>query len=223
MASIAAAEEERRARIISHMNRAHTRELAHYLRHYAGASSRDASNPSLRDLTLQGMRIRAAGNDYAVPFAPPLDDWNDVKQRIIDMDSTARKHLGISDVFLTKYLLPRPFDCFVLGAVLFYFGCVATLPWPPPATTTSNIIDAIFPGGVEWYRWLTRTLLLPVIACHAIETFLFDRKLRRHGVNRWTGLWWLWASSCFVEGIMAFRRVDDHIAQKRAAMEGKSQ
>lgn len=221
MTSIAAAEEERRDRIVSHMNSAHTRELAHYLRHYAGASSREAFNPSLRDLTLQGMRIRAAGNEYAIPFTPPLDSWNDVKQRIIDMDSTARSHLGISDVLITKYLPPRPFDCFVMGCVAFYLGCVATLPFVTPATIAWNTVDAIFPGGALCYRWLVRVLFFPVIGIHLFETFLFDRKLRRHGVERWTGVWWIWASSCFMEGVMAFRRVDDYVAQKRADKEGK--
>ncbi|KAM4060084.1 hypothetical protein HRG_002305 [Hirsutella rhossiliensis] len=139
------------------------------------------------------------------------------------MDSTARKHLGISDVFLTTYLPPRPLDLFIFASVVFYFACVATLPWLAPATSAWNTIDAVFPGGVEWYRWLVRSLFLPVVGLHAVESFLFDRKLRRHGVDRWTGLWWLWVSSCFMEGVMAFKRVDDHVAQKRASKEGKNQ
>ncbi|KJZ80451.1 hypothetical protein HIM_00301 [Hirsutella minnesotensis 3608] len=223
MASIAAAEEERRDRIISHMNRAHSRELSHYLRHYAGASRRDAANPELCDLTLQGMRIRANGTDYAVPFAPPLDSWNDVKQRIIDMDATARDRLGISDVWVDRFAPPAGFDCVVFGAVLFYFGCFATLPWVLPGTSFWSAVDSIFPGGVEWYKWTVRILFLPVLGIHVTEALIFDRKLQRHGIDRWTSTWWLWVSSCFMEGVMAFRRLDKIVADKRRAKEGKKE
>ncbi|POR37947.1 Uncharacterized protein TPAR_01854 [Tolypocladium paradoxum] len=223
MTSIAAADEERRNRIISHMNQSHTRELAHYLRHFAGASRRAASSPSLRDVTLQGMRIRAGGTDYAVPFTPPLDAWSDVKARIIEMDATARRGLGISDVYITEYVPPQGFDLVVFGAVLLYFSSVASLPWIVPGSGLWKTLTAVFPGGPEWFRWSARVLFFPVVAIHSTEAFLFDRKLQRHGVDRWSGLWWLWVSTCFVEGVCSFRRTNKMIAQKRAQKEGKKQ
>ncbi|KND94039.1 hypothetical protein TOPH_00923 [Tolypocladium ophioglossoides CBS 100239] len=220
MTSTAAADEERRDRIVSHMNRSHTRELAHYLRHFAGASRRAASSPSLRDVTLQGMRIRAGGNDYAVPFTPPLDTWNDVRGRIIEMDATARRGLGISDVYITEYVPPRGFEIVVFGAVIFYFSSVASLPWVVPGSGLWQTLTAVYPGGPEWFRWGVRIVFLPVVAIHSTEAFLFDRKLQRHGVDRWTSLWWLWVSSCFVDGICSFRRMNSIIAQKKAQKEG---
>ena len=224
MASIAAADEERRNRIISHMNQSHTRELGHYLRHFAGASPGATSNPSLRDVTLQGMRIRAGGNDFAVPFTPPPpSDWSDVKARIIDMDDRARRALGLSDVYITEYVPPQGFDIIVFGAVLFYVACVASLPWVVPASGLWKALTAVFPGGPEWFRWIVRVIFFPVLAIHSAETFLLDRKLLRHGVDRWSGLWWLWVSSCFVEGFGSFKRTNHIIARKRAQKESKKQ
>lgn len=180
MDSVGAAEAQRRDRIIAHMNHSHTRELTHYLRYFAALSPRHASNPSLRDLTLQGIRIRAAGVDHAIPFTPPLDGWDQVKQRIVDMDATARRHLGISDVFVTSYLRPRLFylESFTFAGVLFYFACVATLPCVMPARPLWNAIDAFFPGGAERYRWLVRTLFIPVVSLHTVEALLLGRKLQ---------------------------------------------
>lgn len=224
MVSIAAADEERRDRIISHMNQSHTRELGHFLRHFAGASRRAASNPSLRDVTLQGMRISAGGNEFVVPFTPPpLDTWNDVKGRIIEMDTTARWALGISDVYITEYVPPQGLDIVIFGAVIIYFASVASLPWVVPGSGFWKILTAVFPGGPEWFRWTVRVLFFPVVAIHSVEAFAFDRKLQRHGVDRWSHLWWLWVSSCFVEGFCSFRRTNSVIAQKRAQKEGKKQ
>ncbi|KAL3959933.1 hypothetical protein ACCO45_005050 [Purpureocillium lilacinum] len=224
-AAVAAADEERRSRIIAHMNRSHTRELGHYIRHWAGASPREASAaaaPSIRDLTLQGMRIRtASGRDYAVPFDPPLDSWADAKARIIDMDTVARRALGISDIYVTEYLAPRGFDAIIFGAVVFYFGSFLALPWLLPGTAAWNFLDAYFPGGADMFRWLSRVLLLPVVGIHLTESAIFDRKLRRHGVDRGSGLWWAWVSSCFFEGVCAFRRLNGLVARKQAQKEGK--
>ncbi|PNY24324.1 Uncharacterized protein TCAP_05736 [Tolypocladium capitatum] len=221
MASATATDEARRNRIVAHMNQSHTRELTHYLRHFAGASRRAASSPSLCDVTLQGMRIRAGGNDYAVPFTPPLDAWDDAKGRIIEMDATARRGLGISDVYITEYVPPQGTDIVVFGAVVAYFTSVASLPWVVPGSSFWRILTAVFPGGPEWFRWIVAIIFLPVLAIHLTEAFFFDRKLQRHGVDRWSGLWWRWVATCFVEGVCSFRRMNNIIAQKKAQKEDK--
>ncbi|ODA80981.1 hypothetical protein RJ55_03941 [Drechmeria coniospora] len=221
--TFAAVDEQRRNRIISHMNQSHARELAHYLRHYAAVPRRHAvASPSLQDVTLQGMRIHADGNDYVVPFEPPLVSWADVKARIIDMDTTAREHLGISDIFVTQFAPPEGFDCAIFAAVVFYFACVASLPWVVPGSMLYRAVAAVFPGGPDWYKWLTRLVFFPVIGIHLTETYFLNRKLQRHGVEPWSGLWWRWVSSGFIEGYPASMRVDRVVARKRAEKEGRS-
>ncbi|PHH85571.1 hypothetical protein CDD83_233 [Cordyceps sp. RAO-2017] len=103
---------------------------------------------------------------------------------------------------------------------MLFAACCAGLPWTEPGTRVWRAADALFPGGAPLYRRLVRALCLPVLALHAAEACYFDRRLRRHGVDRWSALWWRWASSCFVEGVMAFRRFDAVVARKTAAKDG---
>ena len=209
-------------RILSHMNQSHQRELTHYLRHYCGLSRRQAAGASLRDITFQGMRIRAGGADHVVHFQPPLQSWNEARPRVVEMDVVARRSLGISDVYMTTYLPPRPYDAVVMAAVSFYFVCVASLPWIVPRSPAWDVLTAVFPGGPDLFTWLVRTILFPVIGIHLAECFYLDRsRLQRHGVDRWSGLWWTWILSCFLEGFAAFKRFDSEIAKKRAQKEGK--
>ncbi|RDA94203.1 hypothetical protein CP533_6642 [Ophiocordyceps camponoti-saundersi (nom. inval.)] len=214
-------DEEVRDRIVRHMNQAHTRELSHLVRHFAATSAGEAADPSLRDLTLQGMRVRAGGNDYAIPFAPALGDWTEARARIIAMDDTARRSLGISDIYVTQYVAPRGFDRVIVFYVFFYVFCVATLPYVVPGSASWAAVNSFFPGGAATYTWLVRFIRVPMCAVHALETVYFDRRLRRHGVDRWSGLWWTWALDCFVEGFFAIWRFDAVVAEKRTAKEAK--
>ncbi|PHH79125.1 hypothetical protein CDD80_5591 [Ophiocordyceps camponoti-rufipedis] len=218
MASSTQADEEARDRVMRHMNQAHTRELSHMVRHFSGASASEAVNPSLRDLTLQGMRVRAGGNDYAVPFSPPLADWSEARHRIIAMDAKARQGLGISDVYVTRYVPFRPgLERIVVFYVFFYIVCRLTLPFIQHGSAVWAVIDAIFPGGFSSYTAVVRFITLPMFAVHFLETVVFDRKLRSHGIDRWSGLWWKWSLDCFVEGVCAFRKLNHIVAETRAA------
>ncbi|GAO13383.1 uncharacterized protein UV8b_00637 [Ustilaginoidea virens] len=209
-------------RILSHMNQSHARELRHYLRHYCGLTRRQACGASLRDITLQGMRIRAGGADYVVQFNPPLQSWNDVRPRVVEMDAIARKHLGISDVYVTRYRGPGFAQGVVVAGVALYFFCLASLPWVVPGSRIWTLLLAHFPGGPESFRWLVKTLVLPVIGAHTLEPIYLDySRLRKHGVDRWSGQWWLWIVSCVFEGALVFRRFDKVVAEMRARKEAK--
>ncbi|KAK2593800.1 hypothetical protein QQS21_008508 [Conoideocrella luteorostrata] len=222
MAANAASDEAARDRILSHMNQSHSRELTHYLRHYCGLTQKQATGASLRDITLQGMRIRAGGADYVVHFKPALQSWNDVRPRVVEMDAFCRKHLGISDIYMTKYHGPGFADAAVMALVGFYMLCVASLPWVTPGSEIWSLLTQVFPGGPENFRWLVKALILPVIGIHTAEPLYLDAsRLQKHGVDRWSGQWYMWMVSCFFEGFMAYRRFDRVIAEKRAQKEAK--
>lgn len=209
-------------RILTHMNTSHSRELTHYLRHYCGLTSRQAQGASLRDITLQGMRIRAGGADYVVHFKPALPSWNDARPRVVEMDTIAREGLGISDIYMTSYHGPAFADAVVMAAVSFYFISFLSLPWVVPGSPIWDILTAYFPGGPELFHWLVKAIFLPVVGIHLIEPMYLDRtRLQKHGVDRWSGQWWMWMVSCFFEGLMVFKRFDGVIAKKRAQKEAK--
>lgn len=219
------ADDARKKRIVSHMNQEHTREISHYLRHYAHLPAGAASSPAtMRDVDLGGMTIRSRdGRDHFIPFTPPLAGWGEVKDRVVEMAAEARGALGLSDVVIEGYTLPEGFGIIVTGSVLFYFLCAATLPWVQPGTGAWTLLEKGFPGGPGFYGWLVDAIFWPVVGIHAVECYFFDRKLQRHGVQRLSGQWWLWLSNCFLEGFPSFKRVDGIVARKQQERNGKKQ
>ncbi|KAJ6788601.1 hypothetical protein PWT90_05497 [Aphanocladium album] len=214
--------EARKDRIISHMNRDHTREMANYLRHYNSLTKRQATNPSLRDLSLDTMHIRAGGFNHEVPLVPPLKSWDELRPRLVEMDAVSRKALGISDITVTTYLPPRGADWLVFFGVTFYFVSFAYLPWLVPGSTAWTILDKGFPGGAAMFRWLVKVIFVPVLGIHVTECYLLDRlRLSRHGVDRFTLTWLMWQASCFLEGLPSWRRFDAHVAEKQKQKDAK--
>lgn len=215
-------DQQRGERIASHMNSQHRLELSHYLRHHHSLSARTASPATLTAMTLSSMNITDRnGASHVVPITPPLNTWADARPRLADMDALARKHLGLSDVTLDTYQPPRPgLEVSVFAAVLFYFFCYATLPVVVPGSSIYSIIDSFWPRGVTAYRWLVKTIFWPVIAIHASEVILLDiKRLQPYGVERFSRLWWIWETSCFIEGFGTFKRTKAIVDQKRAEKE----
>ncbi|KZZ91413.1 hypothetical protein AAL_06649 [Moelleriella libera RCEF 2490] len=211
-----------RDRIISHMNQQHSRELTFYLRHYQGLSIAQAAGASLRDVTLKEMRIRAQGTDYTIPFNPPLSSWSEVRGRVVAMDATARAGLGISDILMDRYYGPGFFDKCLMGLVVFYFFCLFSLPWFVPGTRAWKFVSTYLPFTPEFWRWEIKFVFWPTQIVHLAENFYLDySRLGKHGIDRWSPVWWQWIVSNYFEGIMAYRRFDRVIAAKRAEKEAK--
>ncbi|KAH6608036.1 integral membrane [Trichoderma cornu-damae] len=216
-------EQEMKKRIITHMNTQHTRELSHYLRHYVGLSPRAAaSSPAIQDMNLSSMTIKTSNGTYNVPLSPPLESWAEARPRVIAMDETAREALGISDIYITEYSMPQGFDYVPLVGVVFYFVCATGLPWIVPGSVPWEVLKAVFPGGPEWFRWTVKTIFWPVVGIHLVEALLLDRRrLQKHGVARWSWVWWAWTSAIFFEGLTTWRRLDRVVSEKRAEKEAK--
>ncbi|KAL7799750.1 hypothetical protein V8C37DRAFT_365333 [Trichoderma ceciliae] len=216
-------QEEMKARIITHMNTQHSRELSHYLRHYLRLSPRAAAaSPAITDMDLASMTIKTNHGTYNVPFSPPLSSWAEARPRVIAMDVDARKALGISDIYITEYAMPRGFDYVPLVGVVFYFICATGLPWIVPGSAPWEVLKVVFPGGPEWFRWTVRMIFWPVVGIHLVEAVLFDRwRLQKHGVVRWSCVWWMWESAIFFEGLTSWKRLDGVVTEKKAEKEAK--
>ena len=221
-------DQQRTARIISHMNSQHRRELTHYLLyHHPELPSRHASPATLKAITLDSMTVSDRnGVDHNVPIDPPLNTWADARTRLADMDATARTHLGLSDVSLDTYQPPRPItEALVFVSVMFYFFCYATLPLVVPGTRIFRLLDDFWPAprGALSYRWLVKMMLWPVLGIHATEAVLLERlRMKPYGVQRFSALWWKWEVSCFIEGFGAFARSKAIVERKREEKEKAS-
>ena len=225
------ADSDRAERIMAHLNAQHQRELSLYLRHFAGVPAAAARRPRVVAMSHEHMVLRAQGagkgeeeKDHVVPFEPPLASWDQVRGRVTEMDAAARRALGMGDVYLTRHRWPdRPFDAVLFCAVLFYFFCAATLPWVRPGSapwTALSLLGRDVPAG---YRWLVKVIFVPVIGIHATEAVLFERRrMQRHGVERWSGLWWRWMICVTIEGLTAWQRSDRVLASLRAQKAAKA-
>jgi hypothetical protein len=212
------------SRFSTHMNREHQRELSHYLRHYCGVPGHEArSTPQIVEATLNGMSIRVGnGKTYIVPFDPPLPSWSDGRARVIEMDTIAREHLGIKDVYITNFVPPQGVDIIVLAGVISYYLSFISLAFIKPGTSAWSLLDQYFPAGATGFHSLVQKIFIPVTAIHAFEAILFDRiRMAPYGVNRGTALWWKWMVCMFFEGFLAFKRVDRVVAQKRKEKESR--
>jgi hypothetical protein len=217
-------EDQAKQRIIAHMNRDHSRELSHYLRHYVQLSRSAAANPSLHDITMKSMVIRASGKDYTVPISPPLGSWRDARDRMVAMDVEARNALGISDIVINEWVAPG-FDAVgIVGfLVAFFFLSAASTPWMQPGTKLWEILDIVWPFGAAAYRWLVRLIFWPVLAIHCVETVMFERtQMRKYSVERGSKVWMQWMITCFFAGAPTWPFIRRFADKKREQKQAKS-
>ena len=209
-----------KARIISHMNKDHTYELSHYLRAFNDLSAPAARNPQLLDVTLDCMTIKSASGTHTVPIVPPMKGLMDSRVRMIEMAQAAQRKLGLSDIRISTYAPPAGGGIISFIGVSFYFFCLATLSLVQPATWAWDAADAWFPGGVAWYRWLVKALIIPVLVVHLVEAWWMARtRLYKHGINGGSMLWLLWVATTFFEGAPTMFRFDAMVEEQRKQRE----
>ena len=222
MADTTSRDEAAKARILKHLNADHQLSLSYYLRHYGGLSSRAAHAPSLTDITFSSMTFRTRdGKTLTIPIDPPMKAWSDARTRTVEMDKEARAALDISDIRITEYESPQGFiqNAIVFGVLLAY-TVFSTMHNYVPGTVIYDKVLPWFPGGPEFFIWLVKRIAIPTVVIHLVESYWLDRsRLRKHGVDRGSELWWKWIGSCFIEGRGSFVRIDERVKIKKAEAE----
>ena len=139
------------------------------------------------------------------------------------MDREARTALGISPIAITEYEPPKSiFHVTVFGLCVLTTVVFLTKQWVVPGTFVYDKILPWWPGGPEWFLWISKTIALPVLLIHVGETVLLDQtRLWKYGVEKGSGLWWKWIGSCLIEGYGTFARIDATV--KRKQMEAEKQ
>ncbi|KAF3491701.1 uncharacterized protein GIQ15_01218 [Arthroderma uncinatum] len=132
------------------------------------------------------------------------------------MKNHRRNNVNASAITVTEYTMPSPLDWFQIVFILALYGSGVASAWITPGDNAWNLLTQYFPGGPEWGLWFIRTLVSLVALAHALEVVLFDQwRMQKHGVRRWSTLWWMWEISCFVEGVRTWNRIDKAIADKK--------
>ncbi|CAG8982337.1 hypothetical protein HYALB_00005339 [Hymenoscyphus albidus] len=209
-------------RIITHMNNDHQISLSYYLRHYKKLSSREATSPTLTDISFAAMTIETGEKkSYTIAINPPMKSWAEARERTVDMDREAREALDISSIKITEYEPPTSLQHCIIAT----FCAVAMMSFAAqrvivPGTLVYDQVLSHFPGGAAKYMAMQKLVGGIIWVAHTAEAFLFDRKkLSKYGVERGSSLWWKWIASVVLEGQGAFQRVDATVASKKAEAE----
>ena len=220
-------------RTLSHMNADHRRDLRHIFLHYyrpstpGGATASQLLPPSDADplminidLSSFTVRLPSSGTTHVIAFHPPLRAWEDRRHKLMGMTLNAREKLGVLEqeegevkVVVGEYVPPRwPYDGVIFGAVLvYYFTCILLRAgYCEDGGLVGQVVEMVrFPGGLAAFRWVVKTIFVPVLGIHLTETWWLVRtRLSRFGVRASSRVWWLWVGSVFIEGAMAFKRFD---------------
>lgn len=233
-----------KARTIAHMNADHRADLSAILRRFAGLSEADAADPELVDIDLAALSVRSASGAHAVPLVPPMAAWADRRARLVDMTTEARRALGIEAAAHAQHApsssssspggagsdspaAPRVafyppqgvgvvsftgVSLYFVSAAFYFSGNLV------PGSAFWRLIEAVhFPGGPEFYTWLVRMILLPVLGIHFFEAFYLMgvKRLPPRGVPIGSAMWCLWVGCTFLEGLPAWQRFDQKVLGKQ--------
>lgn len=222
MADQASKDAAAKDRIVQHLNKDHQRSLSYYLQHYNSLSAWEASSPVLTDITFFHLVFRLSSGDRStIPLYPPLTSWSEARIRTVEMDRDARAALGISSIQLASYLPPKSlFHRAIFGLCAMTFVIFTTKQWIVPGTFVYDKILPWFPGGADWFLWISNGIALPVLGIHVFEAYNLDKtRLRKYGVERGSAVWWKWIASCFIEGFACFQRIDGEVKRKEVEAE----
>ena len=147
----------------------------------------------------------------------------EARERLVEMDKDTLRILGRSDITVTRYIPPyvKPGHLFnFTQCMLVYLLLPREANFRPGSLLYDNLLFMLpaFSRFVLQIRWI----LLPImLAIHITEAFIMARKMNRHGLSSADATWWKWVGSSFVEGITAFWRLGELIAEKQRAKDAK--
>ncbi|KAF7882527.1 uncharacterized protein EAF02_005890 [Botrytis sinoallii] len=213
-----------KARILKHMNADHAGSLSHYLQHYCQLSKSEASKPNLLDITLSSLQISSkSGKTHTIPLDPPMTSYADARPRFVAMDSECRDALNISPYTITRYEPPKTFlHRLIFGLCLITMVVFVTKSHIVPGTLFYDNVLPWFPGGPETFLWISNKIAMPTFAIHVMEVIWMDRsRLMKYNIERGSSMWWKWMTSCLIEGLGSFARIDAMIKQQKKEKESK--
>ncbi|TKA70129.1 hypothetical protein B0A55_08223 [Friedmanniomyces simplex] len=217
MAKDEAKDNATKTRIITHMNQDHHESLIRYLEHYAKLSPWQAHDARLTALDLQSMTLTTnnGAQTHRIPLNPPMTSYREARERAVAMDQEALQGLRRSEITITEFLPPTGIYAIVFAAISAVFLAYSQRSWFDQGQIVSQILG---PGFARFSYKVQPAVISFMLFMHTAETLYFMRyRLIRHSVNPRTRLFWLWASTTFVEGAASFWRFNGLVRAKREA------
>ena len=210
-------------RIITHMNRDHQDSLIRYLQYYAQLSSFSARNAHLVDISFDSLTVLSSNSTpHTIPIKPAMTSMSEARSRVVAMDGEAVAGLGASSINVKKYTPPHGFMMiFTFIACSLTYICFCRRANFEPGSMFYNTLLTRVPNFAN-FCWTYQPLVIwGITVIHAGEaTWMVKSRLNKHTVRMFSGVWWLWLSSCFVEGIGSFVRFDECVREEEAKREG---
>lgn len=205
-----------RERVLSHMNADHQVSLVAYLRVYCKVTENPSYTAKLEDINLLSMVISYGGSRYSVPFEPPMNSIRDARTRLVDMHSRCLDQLGESDIIIREYTIPRGFHAVVFALCFSAYICLSRRSNFLPGSILYSAVFQYFPKFANLCYVVQPTLLATMVLIHVVEAGILAVKvLKPHRVPMFSGLWWKWMISVFIEGYGAFQRTEKIVQKER--------
>ncbi|KAF2639422.1 integral membrane protein-like protein [Massarina eburnea CBS 473.64] len=223
MSTLETQDDAARQRIINHMNADHSDSIRRYLEAFNHKSFYQVRNARMTDVTLNDMKFDCGGQQISIPFDPPMKSYREARDRVVQLDKEALHILGRSDITITKFIPPwvHLFHLYNFSQCLMTYIIFSRPAHFQPGSLPYDLFLVHFPkfnGFCASIRLLLLGIMIPI---HITEAVFMARKLGRHGVTPFDGIWWAWVASCVVEGKTSFMRADAFLEEKRKEKEAK--
>ncbi|KAF2464946.1 integral membrane protein-like protein [Lindgomyces ingoldianus] len=225
MATSEAQEAIARERIVKHMNGDHQDSIRRYIEHASGISSYQLrGDTQMANIALDKMDLTFGDTQIAVPFDPPLKSLREARERLIQMDQSALKALGRSQISVTRYIPPHVHFFHLVNfsvCILTYAAFCRPSNFKPDSLLYDHLLYKT-PAFAAFCLTIQPILLTIMAAIHMVEAGLMVKKMEKHSVLPFSGVWWCWVCSCFVEGVTSFKRLDELVDNRKKEKEAKS-
>jgi len=123
------------------------------------------------------------------------------------MAKDSSNQLNRSPVTLKTYLPPKkPFHVFTFGICLGIYVLYSRKNNLYPGSTPYELVFKHVQKFTDFAIWAKPFVFYPVLGIHFVEAIVMAFKLEKHSVPRFSGVWWAWTASTFIEGFCAFQR-----------------
>ncbi|USP79770.1 hypothetical protein yc1106_07044 [Curvularia clavata] len=106
---------------------------------------------------------------------------------------------------------PPPHPQLVPILICFVVMFLSALPTPSFLLASSTPLPQT---AAKLLRWTQSFLFYFLYGAHGVETILFTKRLRDHGVTVGSGAWCKWMGTCFVGGMFCFEYFDRIVGRK---------